>query len=75
MLQQNAATGGAAGAPLEVSGLLTFEVSSDDALRVIDANNGGRKPVPRAAAAASEHDGHLGGDVGEHQVAPWSPTP
>ena len=42
VLQQNAATGGAAGAPLEVSGLLTFEVSSDDALRVIAANNGGK---------------------------------
>jgi Flp pilus assembly protein CpaB len=41
VLQQNAATGGAAGAPLEVSGLLTFEVTSDDALRVIQANSGG----------------------------------
>ena len=41
VLQQNAATGGAAGAPLEVSGLLTFEMSSDDALRVIEANSGG----------------------------------
>jgi len=41
VLQQNAATGGAAGAPLEVSGLLTFEVTSDDALRVIAANSNG----------------------------------
>ena len=41
VLQQNAATGGAAGAPLEVSGLLTFEVSPEDALRVIEANSGG----------------------------------
>lgn len=40
VLQQNAATGGAAGAPLEVSGLLTFEVTPEDALRVITANNG-----------------------------------
>jgi Flp pilus assembly protein CpaB len=59
VLQQNAATGGAAGAPLEVSGLLTFEVSSDDALRVIQANIGGSKlylvllPPQQAATAAS----------------------
>jgi Flp pilus assembly protein CpaB len=41
VLQQKAATGGAAGAPLEVSGLLTFEVTPEDALRVIAANSRG----------------------------------
>lgn len=43
VVQQSAATGGTAAAPIEVSGLLTFEVTSDDALRVISANNGGSK--------------------------------
>ncbi|MET0447804.1 MAG: Flp pilus assembly protein CpaB, partial [Aeromicrobium sp.] len=40
---QQTALAGAAAAPTEVSGLLTFEVSPDDALRVIDANNGSSK--------------------------------
>ena len=41
VLQQAAATGGTASAPITPSGLLTFEVSSDDALRIITANSGG----------------------------------
>jgi Flp pilus assembly protein CpaB len=57
VLQQNAATGGAAGAPLEVSGLLTFEVTPEDALRVITANNGSSRLYlvlqPPAAATTS----------------------
>jgi pilus assembly protein CpaB len=60
VLQQNAATGGAAGAPLEVSGLLTFEVTPDDALRVITANNGASRlylvllpPAPAESAGGT----------------------
>jgi Flp pilus assembly protein CpaB len=38
-----AASNAVAPAPTQGSGLLTFEVSSDDALRVISANNGASK--------------------------------
>jgi len=40
---QQAAVPTVEGAPAENSGLLTFEVTPDDALRVIDANNGSSK--------------------------------
>ena len=44
--QQVATTADATGTttPVVQSGLLTFEVTSDDALRVIEANNGQGKP-------------------------------
>ena len=56
--QQVTATADATGetTPVVQSGLLTFEVTSDDALLVIQANTGAGQAVPGAAAAETRFE-------------------
>ena len=57
------------------SGVLTFEVTQEQALRIVNANQGGSQIYLVLLAPDSGADCRSGQGRGEQQVAPWSRTP